>query len=171
MPDFLNTLPSVYLILGEITGSLTNFGIRLMSFVAVLVVLVHGVLVLLIMGCFHAFNKRYNSSRNKKIDGLIYFTVVLLILFSHLIDIFIWTYAMVSVEVFPSILNTFYFAGEMYTNLDHNDPIYVLGAQWRMLPILISFSGLFAVAISGAALYSLLICTFTDPVKDNNKSS
>jgi hypothetical protein len=142
-----------------------------MSFVAVMVVLVHGVLILLIMGCFHAFNIRFGSSRNKKIDGLVYFTVVLLILFSHLIDIFIWTYAMVSVEVFPSILKTFYFAGEMYTNLDHNDPIYVLGPQWRMLPILISFSGLFAVAISGAALYSLLICTFTDPTKQSNKTS
>ena len=171
MPDFLNSLPSVYYILSEITGSLTNFGIRLMSFVAVLVVLVHGVLILFIMSCFHAFNKRYASFRNKKIDGLVYFTVVLLILFSHLIDIFIWTYAMVSVEVYPSVLNTFYFAGEMYTNLDHNDPIYVLGPQWRMLPILISFSGLFAVAISGAALYSLLICTFTDPAKNNNQIS
>jgi len=170
MPDFLNSLPSVYFILSEITGSLTNFGIRLMSFVAVLVVLVHGVLILLIMGCFHAFNKRYGSYRNKKIDSMVYFTVVLLILFSHLFDIFIWTYAMVSVEVFTSIVNTFYFAGEMYTNLDHNDPSYVLGPQWRMLPILISFSGLFAVAISGAALYSLLICTFTDPTKNNIKT-
>jgi hypothetical protein len=141
-----------------------------MSFVAVLVVLVHGVLILLIMGCFHAFNKRYGSFRNKKIDGMVYFTMVLLILFSHLFDIFIWTYAMVSVEVFTSIVNTFYFAGEMYTNLDHNDPSYVLGPQWRMLPILISFSGLFAVAISGAALYSLLICTFTDPTKNNIKT-
>ncbi|QWE09504.1 hypothetical protein [Polynucleobacter ibericus] len=171
MPDFLNSLPNVYYILSEITGSLTNFGIRLMSFIAVLVVLVHGVLILIIMSCFHAFNKRYSNFRNKKIDGLVYFTVVLLILFSHLIDIFIWTYAMVSVEVYSSILNTFYFAGEMYTNLDHNDPIYVLSSQWRMLPILISFSGLFAVAISGAALYSLLICTFTDPVKNNNQTS
>jgi len=165
MPDIISNLPNVFFILSEITGSLTDFGIRLMSFVAVLVLLVHGVLILLIMGCFHIFNQRYGSSRNKKIDGLVYFTVVLLILFSHLIDIFIWTYAMVSVEVFPSIMKTFYFAGEMYTNLDHNDPIYVLGQQWRMLPILISFSGLFAVAISGAALYTLLICTFTDPPK------
>jgi len=67
---------------------------------------------------------------------------------------------MVGVTVFPSVIKTFYFAGEMYTNLDHNDPLYKLGSEWRMLPILISFSGLFAVAISGAALFSLLISTF-----------
>jgi hypothetical protein len=94
---------------------------------------------------------------------LVYFTVVLLILFSHLIDIFVWTYAMVSVNVFPGVIKTFYFAGEMYTNLDHNDPAYKLGPQWNMLPILISFSGLFAVAISGSALYGLLVATFSAP--------
>jgi hypothetical protein len=121
------------------------------------------------MGCFHAFNKRYGNSRNKRVDILVYFTVVLLILFSHLIDIFVWTYAMVSVTVFPDVIKTFYFAGEMYTNLDHNDPIYVLGPQWRMLPILLS-SGLFAVAISGAALYSLLISTFADPIENDGKA-
>ena len=72
---------------------------------------------------------------------------------------------MVSVNVFPSALKTFYFAGEMYTNLDHNDPIYILGPQWNMLPILISFSGLFAVAISGSALYGLLVSTFSKPAQ------
>lgn len=161
--DFLHTLPNVFSVLDEITGSLTDFGIRLMSFVAVMVVLIHGLLILFFMGCFHAYNKRYGSWKNKNIDILVYFVVVLVILLSHLIDIFIWTYAMVSVNVFPGVIKTFYFAGEMYTNLDHNDSIYKLAQDWRMLPILISFSGLFAVAISGAALYSLLISTFAQP--------
>jgi hypothetical protein len=163
--EYLNSLPNVLSVFYEITGSLTDFGIRLMSFVAVTVVLVHGLLILFIMGCFHIYNKKYGTLRNKNIDILVYFVVVLVILLSHLIDIFIWTYAMVSVNVFPGVIKTFYFAGEMYTNLDHNDSIYKLDQHWRMLPILISFSGLFAVAISGAALYSLLISTFSGPSK------
>ena len=73
---------------------------------------------------------------------------------------------MVNLEIFPSSLKTFYFAGEMYTNLDHNDPSFKLGPDWNMLPILLSFSGLFAVAISGSALYTLLVSTFTKPSKD-----
>ena len=161
MIEYLNTLPSVFAVFYDITAGLTDFGIRLMSFIAVMVVLIHGILILFIMGCFDAYDKKYGNLKNKKVDILVYFAVVLVILFSHLIDIFIWTYAMVSVNVFPSVIKTFYFAGEMYTNLDHNDPIYNLGESWRMLPILISFSGLFAVAISGAALYSLLISTFS----------
>jgi hypothetical protein len=150
-------------VFNEIMGDLTDTSIRLMSFVAVLVVLTHGILILLIMGCFHAFDRRYGNLRHMQVDILVYFTVVLLILLSHLIDIFIWTYAMVSVNVYPSVVKTFYFAGEMYTNLDHNDPEYKLGPQWNMLPILISFSGLFAVAISGSALYGLLVSTFAPP--------
>ena len=163
MPEFFNSLPNVMFVFNEIMGDLTDTSIRLMSFVAVLVVLAHGILILLIMGCFHTFDRRYGNLRYMQVDILVYFTVVLLILLSHLIDIFIWTYAMVSVNVYPSVVKTFYFAGEMYTNLDHNDPEYKLGPQWNMLPILISFSGLFAVAISGSALYGLLVSTFAPP--------
>jgi hypothetical protein len=108
----------------------------------------------------HDYFVKYGSEKNKNVDILVYFVVVLLILLSHLVDIFIWTYAIVSVNVFPGVIKTFYFAGEMYTNLDHNDPIYNIGERWRILPILISFSGLFAIAISGAALYTLLMSTF-----------
>ena len=160
MPTNLVSLPSVIDVFNEIVNSLSGSEIHLMSIVAVLVVLIHGVLILLIMACFNTVHQRYGGSKTKGLDTLVYFTVVLLILLSHLIDIFLWTYAMVGVTVFPSVIKTFYFAGEMYTNLDHNDPLYKLGSEWRMLPILISFSGLFAVAISGAALFSLLISTF-----------
>jgi len=165
MSAYLDTLPSVIDIFNEIIYNLSGSDIHLMSIVAVLVVLIHGVLILFIMACFNEIHKRYSGSKTKALDTLIYFTVVLLIMFSHLIDIFTWTYAMASVNVFPGVIKTFYFAGEMYTNLDHNDPLYKLGPEWRMLPILISFSGLFAVAISGAALYSLLISTFSGPPK------
>lgn len=164
MLEFFNNLPNVVGLFNEITADFALTEIKLMSFVAVLVVLVHGILVLMIMAIFHAFHQRNVNLYRKQMDALVYFMVVLLILFSHLLDIFIWTYAMVSVQVFPSALKTFYFAGEMYTNLDHNDPIYILGPQWNMLPILLSFSGLFAVAISGSALYGLLVSTFSKPV-------
>jgi len=165
MAIYLNTLPSVIDIFNEIINNLSGSEIHLMSIVAVMVVLIHGVLILFIMACFNEIHNKYSGSKTKALDTLFYFTVVLLIMFSHLIDIFVWTYAMVSVNVFPGVIKTFYFAGEMYTNLDHNDPLYKLGPEWRMLPILISFSGLFAVAISGAALYSLLISTFAGPPK------
>ncbi|MBJ7503083.1 MAG: hypothetical protein JHC68_03080 [Polynucleobacter sp.] len=166
MPEILNNLPNIVNLWNEIAVDLVRPEMKFMILVAMLVVLVHGMLVLLIMFVFHQINKHNINSYQKQVDVLVYFSVILLIFVSHLLDIFIWTYAMVNLEIFPSSLKTFYFAGEMYTNLDHNDPSFKLGPDWNMLPILLSFSGLFAVAISGSALYTLLVSTFTKPSKD-----
>ncbi len=166
MPEILNNLPNIVNLWNEIAVDLVSPEMKFMILVAMLVVLVHGMLVLLIMYVFHQINKHSINSYQKQVDVLVYFSVILLIFVSHLLDIFIWTYAMVNLEIFPSSLKTFYFAGEMYTNLDHNDPSFKLGPDWNMLPILLSFSGLFAVAISGSALYTLLVSTFTKPSKD-----
>ena len=166
MPEILNNLPNIVNLWNEIAVDLVRPEMKFMILVAMLVVLVHGMLVLLIMYVFHQINKHNINSYQKQVDVLVYFSVILLIFVSHLLDIFIWTYAMVNLEIFPSSLKTFYFAGEMYTNLDHNDPSFKLGPDWNMLPILLSFSGLFAVAISGSALYTLLVSMFTKPSKD-----
>ena len=166
MPEILNNLPNIVNLWNEIAVDLVRPEMKFMILVAMLVVLVHGMLVLLIMFVFHQINKHNINSYQKQVDVLVYFSVILLIFVSHLLDIFIWTYAMVNLEIFPSSLKTFYFAGEMYTNLDHNDPSFKLGPDWNMLPILLSFSGLFAVAISGSALYTLLVSMFTKPSKD-----
>ena len=166
MPEILNNLPNIVNLWNEIAVDLVRPEMKFMILVAMLVVLVHGMLLLLIMFVFHQINKHNINSYQKQVDVLVYFSVILLIFVSHLLDIFIWTYAMVNLEIFPSSLKTFYFAGEMYTNLDHNDPSFKLGPDWNMLPILLSFSGLFAVAISGSALYTLLVSMFTKPSKD-----
>ena len=166
MPEILNNLPNIVNLWNVIAVDLVRPEMKFMILVAMLVVLVHGMLVLLIMFVFHQINKHNINSYQKQVDVLVYFSVILLIFVSHLLDIFIWTYAMVNLEIFPSSLKTFYFAGEMYTNLDHNDPSFKLGPDWNMLPILLSFSGLFAVAISGSALYTLVVSMFTKPSKD-----
>jgi hypothetical protein len=43
----------------------------------------------------------------------------------------------------------------MYTTVGNGD--YKLTEHWRVLPIIISFTGIFAVAMSGAALYSMMV--------------
>jgi hypothetical protein len=60
----------------------------------------------------------------------------------------------VALKVFPTNPQTFYFAGEMYTTVGYGD--YTLSEHWRILPIIISFSGIFAVSMSGAAMYSMM---------------
>ena len=42
----------------------------------------------------------------------------------------------------------------MYTTVGYGE--YKLTEQWRILPIIISFTGIFAVSMSGAALYTMM---------------
>jgi hypothetical protein len=79
---------------------------------------------------------------------------ILLIIAIHLLEIIAWAYICLGLQVFPTNLQTLYFAGEMYTTVGYGE--YLLTARWRILPIIISFSGIFAVSMSGAALYTMM---------------
>jgi len=83
-----------------------------------------------------------------------YFIAILLIILTHIAEIVAWTYVLVAFSLFPGITQTFYFVGEMYTTLGFGN--YPLNSAWQVLPILISFSGVFSVSMSGAALYSMM---------------
>ena len=115
----------------------------------------HGVLVLMIAGTFHAIDRFLK--RIPYLAGasfISYFVAILLIILTHIGEIVAWTYVLMRFHIFPTISQTFYFVGEMYTTLAFGS--YTLGPHWQVLPILISFSGLFAVSLSGAALYSMM---------------
>jgi hypothetical protein len=85
---------------------------------------------------------------------LSYFVAIFLVIAIHFAEIIIWAYLCVALRVFPTNPQTFFFAGEMYTTVGYGN--YKLTEQWRILPIIISFTGIFAVSMSGAALYTMM---------------
>jgi hypothetical protein len=114
----------------------------------------HGVAVLMIAGAFHWLDRKLENKRVYGSNFLPYFIAILLIIGSHFGEIVAWSYICVALQVFPTNPQTFYFAGEMYTTVGYGD--YTVTERWRILPIIISFSGIFAVSMSGAALYSMM---------------
>ncbi len=149
-----SNLPSFSTLIAEINTDMGNSQIWLIIFAACLMLTIHGVAVLAIAGAFHALDRKM---QNRKIYGanfLSYFIAILLIIGSHLAEIVAWAYLCVALKVFPTNPQTFYFAGEMYTTVGYGD--YSLSEHWRILPIIISFSGIFAVSMSGAAMYSMM---------------
>ena len=80
-----------------------------------------------------------------------------------------WSYVCVALKVFPTNPQTFYFAGEMYTTVGYGD--WNLAEKWKILPIIISFSGIFAVSMSGAAMYSMMGALINRPSSKNNPSA
>ena len=152
--SIFSNLPSFSTLFSEINADMGNSQIWLIIVAACLMLAVHGVAVLTIAGTFHALDRHM---QNRKIYGanfLSYFIAILLIVGSHLCEIVAWAYLCVALKVFPTNPQTFYFAGEMYTTVGYGD--YSLSEQWRILPIIISFSGIFAVSMSGAAMYSMM---------------
>jgi ABC-type molybdate transport system permease subunit len=121
---------------------------------ACLMLTLHGIAVLMIAATFHLIDRKLKNKRVYGANFMSYFIAILLIIASHLIEIVAWSYVCVAYQVLPTNPQTFYFAGEMYTTVGYGD--YNLAERWRILPIIISFSGIFAVSMSGAALYSMM---------------
>ncbi len=152
--SIFNDLPSFRTLFSEINTDMGNTQIWLIIVAACLMLAIHGGAVLTIAGTFHALDRHM---KNRKIYGanfLSYFVAILLIIASHLTEIVAWAYLCVALKVFQTNPQTFYFAGEMYTTVGYGD--YNLSEHWRILPIIISFSGIFAVSMSGAAMYSMM---------------
>lgn len=147
-------LPSFATLFNEINTDMGNSQIWLVLILACLMLTMHGVVVLMIAGTFHWLDRILENKRVYGANFLSYFIAILLIIASHFSEIIAWAYICVALKVFATNPQTFYFAGEMYTTVGYGD--YTLSEHWRILPIIISFTGIFAVSMSGAALYSMM---------------
>jgi hypothetical protein len=152
--DGFQSLPSFSTLLSEINADMGNGDIWFVLVLACLMLTFHGIAVLMIAGAFHWLDSRLENRRVYGANFLSYFLAILLIIASHLLEIIAWSYICVALQVFPTNPQTFYFAGEMYTTVGYGN--YSLSERWRILPIIISFTGIFAVSMSGAALYSMM---------------
>lgn len=147
-------LPSFITLYNEINADMGNGQIWVMVMSACLMLAIHAIAVLGIAGAFHAIDDVMTRRRIFGASFLSYFIAILLVIAIHLVEIVVWAYICVALKVFPTNPQTFYFAGEMYTTVGYGD--YKLSEQWKILPIIISFSGIFAVSMSGAALYTMM---------------
>jgi hypothetical protein len=162
-------LPSFQSLFNEINMDMGNGDIGTILLVTCFMLAMHGVAVLAIAGAFHGIDQFMTRKRIFGASFVAYFIAILLVIISHLSEIIAWAYICVALKVFPTNLQTFYFAGEMYTTVGYGD--YTLSEHWRILPIIISFSGIFAVSMSGAALYSMMGALLGHGNKANSSSN
>ncbi len=83
-----------------------------------------------------------------------YMIAVVLVFMTHLVDIVVWSYALIALKIFEIDTNAFYFAGEMYTTVGYGT--FPLPENWKILPIVVAFSGIFAASMSGAVLFNMI---------------
>jgi len=150
----LSSLPSFSTLLAEINADMGDSDIWMLLFLTCLMLTFHGLSVLSIASIFHWIDQKLENKRVYGANFVSYFVAILLIIATHLLEIIAWAYICLGLQVFPTNLQTLYFAGEMYTTVGYGE--YLLATRWRILPIIISFSGIFAVSMSGAALYTMM---------------
>ena len=148
-------LPSFTTLFSEINTAMGNGQVWFVLLLACFMLTLHGMIVLLIAGTFHWLDQKLENKRVYGANFVSYFIAILLVIAVHFTEVIAWAYICMALKVFPTNLQTFYFAGEMYTTA--GDGSYILSEQWKILPIIISFTGIFAVSMSGAALYSMMV--------------
>jgi hypothetical protein len=80
--------------------------------------------------------------------------IVFLLLILHVIEIFIWAFALAESGVVPQWRVAGFFAGNTYTTIGYGT--FVLPLKWAMLAPIIAMSGLFAFGWSCAVLVDLV---------------
>ena len=159
-------LPSLTTLFREVNTDRGNGEILYVLLFACFMLTVHGMIVLTIAGTFHWLDQKLENKRIYGANFISYFIAILLIIAAHFTELIAWAYICVALKVFPTNLQAFYFAGEMYTTVGGD---YNLIEQWKILPIIITFTGIFAVSMSGAALYSMMV-NLLGTSKQNPKS-
>lgn len=125
-----------------------------LTMMLMLMLTVHGMFVLFLTLSFHKLVEKYLKPKSIFLAGFFYFIAINLIFISHFVDLLIWTYTTLFVGAVKEPMSAFYFVGEMYTTLGFGQ--FSVAPHWRILPIIISFGGIFSASISAAALYSML---------------
>ena len=87
--------------------------------------------------------------------AVVYFAVMIVVmLLTHLAEIFMWSAVLVGIEAVPVFRDSFYYVAGTYTTLGYGEG--TLPHAWRLLAPMIAISGLFAFGWTTGALFSLV---------------
>ncbi|MDE2624828.1 MAG: two pore domain potassium channel family protein [Betaproteobacteria bacterium] len=121
-------------------------------------VLIHSIGMYLVMHRFELHWPRYLSERKEWRRQLYFLLLVIMILFTHLLEILTIASTMKAVHAIEDFRTAFYFAGETYTTLGYGDVL--LPAGWRQLALFIAMSGLLSFGWTTGVLVSIVGKTY-----------
>jgi len=161
--EIFNYLPSLGQLINEVNVDIGNTQLYWIITFASAMLVFHGIYIMLVVICFHKLVDWLSSKKHMKKDFfhafrlaavISYFISIILVMIGHFADIIMWTYALIPLNIFVSNPEAFYFAGEMYVTVGFGS--FELEKNWRILPIVIAFTGIFAASMSAAALFNML---------------
>ena len=86
--------------------------------------------------------------------ALYFASTIVLMLFTHLAEIFMWSAVLTGIEAIPVFRDAFYYVAGTYTTLGYGEG--TLPKAWRLLAPMIAISGLFAFGWTTGALFNFV---------------
>ena len=124
-----------------------------------------GALMLIVVMVFHGLmllqiSKRYEVKSylllaEKKFASVsvCFYASIFLLFISHIVEIVIWGIAIYLFKLLPNLGDSILFAGSTYTAMGFMEDI--LPSGWKMLAVIIAFSGMFAFAWTASTMISM----------------
>ena len=119
-----------------------------------LVVMVfHGVLLLQIAKRYEVKTFLYLSEKKYSDVALCFYISVFCLFLTHIAEILIWGFALYAFKLIPQLGQCILFSGSTYTAMGFMEDILPDG--WKMLAVIIAFSGMFSFAWTASVMISM----------------
>ena len=126
----------------------------LLGAVMLIVIMVfHGIALLQIAKRYEVKSYLLLTQKQFTAVTIYFYTSIFLLFMSHIAEIVIWGIALYLFKLLPNLGDSILFAGSAYTAMGFMEDILPLG--WRMLAVIIAFSGMFAFAWTASVMISM----------------
>lgn len=147
-------LPNFFTLFEKVGNSLPLSELYIVFLTAIAMLVAHALFILLVGKIYQVLIDWADHTGMFWLSIPFYMMAVGIVFMTHIVDIIIWTYALIALNIFEVDINAFYFAGEMYTTVGYGT--FPLPENWKILPIVVAFSGIFAASMSGAVLFNMI---------------
>ncbi len=125
------------------------FGIAML----LIVMLLHGLALLQIAKRYEVKSFLYLAEHKYSSVALVFYISVLCLFLIHIFEIILWGIALWVFNLLPNLGQSILFSGSTYTAMGFMDDL--LPSGWKMLAIIIAFSGMFAFAWTASVMISM----------------
>ena len=123
------------------------------AIILLLVMIFHGLLLLQIAKRYEVKSFLYLAEKKYSEVGMCFYISVFCLFLTHIAEIIIWGIALYAFKLVPALGQSILFSGSTYTAMGFMEDILPEG--WKMLAVIIAFSGMFAFAWTASVMISM----------------
>lgn len=125
------------------------FGIAML----LVVMLIHGIALVQIAKRYEVKSFLYLAEHRYSAVAFVFYLSVLCLFLMHIFEIILWGFSLWLFKLLPNLGESILFSGSTYTAMGFMDDLLPNG--WKMLAVIIAFSGMFAFAWTASVMISM----------------